>query len=142
MANEMMSLQINEDMVKPILEKQIQSAIMANIGDPEKLVEKVVSTALSKKVNREGNVSNYSSDNKYDYLEVLTEVAIRNAAKEALKEWLADNKELLKTAVTKELNKPARLKTIVGAFADAAENSFKCDWRFSCDVNFSEINNK
>jgi len=136
MANEMMSLQINEDMVKPILEKQIQAAVIANIGNPEKLIEKVVAGALSQKVNREGNVDRYSSDNKYDYLEILTTQAIRTAAKEALKQWLADNQELLKAAVIKELNKPARLKTIVGAFADAAEKSFKSDWRFDCGVTF------
>jgi dsDNA-binding SOS-regulon protein len=137
--SEMVSLQINEDMVKPILEKQIQAAIVANIGDPEKLIQKVVATALSQKVNKEGKIDQYDSYNTYDYLEVLTGQAIRKAAKEALGEWLAENQELLKIAVTKELNKPARLKSIVGAFADAAENSFKCDWQFNCDVTFSEI---
>lgn len=111
---------------------------MANIGNPEKLIEKVVATALSQKVNKEGKVDSYNSYNTYDYLEVLTGQAIRGAAKEALKQWLADNQELLKTAVTKELNKPARLKTIVGAFADAAEKSFKSDWRFNCDVTFQK----
>lgn len=140
MSEEMMSLRINEDMVKPILEKQIQAAIMANIGNPEQLIEKVVAVALSKKVSENGNVSSYSSENRYDYLDVLVGQTIREAAKVALKEWLAVNQDLLKSAVTKELNKPARLKSIVGAFADAAENSFKCDWRFSCDVNFSETN--
>jgi len=138
MGNEMMSLQINQDMVKPILEKQIQAAIMANIGDPEQLIGKVVTVALSQKVNKEGRVDSYSSYNTYDYLEILTGQAIREAAKDALKEWLADNQELLKVAVTKELNKPARLKSIVGAFADAAENSFNCDWRFNCDIKFTE----
>jgi len=139
MANEMMSLKINEDMVKPILEKQIQAAIMANIGNPEQLIQKIVSMALSYKVDQNGKVSNYNSDNRYDYIEVLTGQAIREAAKDALKEWLAENQELLKVAVTKELNKPARLKTIVGAFADAAEKSFKSNWSFNCDVKFSEM---
>jgi len=138
MGNEMMSLQINQDMVKPILEKQIQAAILANIGNPEQLIQKVVAVALSQKVNREGKISQYSSDNNYDYLEVLVGQSIREAANEAIKQWLTDNQEQLKVAITKELNKPARLKSIVGAFADAAEKSFKSDWYFKCDVKFSE----
>lgn len=57
MSANMINLGINEDVVKPILEKQIQAAILANIGNPEELIQKVVSTALSQKVDSDGRVS-------------------------------------------------------------------------------------
>ena len=46
MSANMINLGIDENIVKPILEKQIQAAILANIGNPEELIPKVVSTAL------------------------------------------------------------------------------------------------
>lgn len=134
----MINLGINEDMVKPILEKQIQTAIMANIGNPEELIEKVISVALKQKVDRNGDISRYSSDNEYDYLEILTGQAIREAAKEALREWLDENKQLVKKMVIKEMNKPERQKSLVGAFANAVEDSLNCSWRFKCDINFTK----
>ena len=136
MSANMINLEINEDVVKPILEKQIQAAILANIGNPEELIQKVVSTALSQKVDSGGRVSGYSGDNKYDYLDVLTTKSIQKAAEEALRDWLEENSQLVKKAVIKELNKPARRHSIAKAFADAVESSLQCSWRFSCDVSF------
>lgn len=132
----MMSLEINEDMVKPIIENQILAAIMANIGNPEELIKKTVSIALKQKVDKNGKVSTYSSENRYDYLSILTEEAIRKAAKEALDEWLKSNTQLIKAMVIQEMNKPERQNSLVAAFADAVEQSFQCSWKFSCDVNF------
>ena len=132
----MMSLEINEDMVKPIIENQILAAIMANIGNPEELIKKTVSIALKQKVDKNGKVSTYSSENRYDYLSILTEEAIRKAAKEALDEWLKSNTQLIKAMVIQEMNKPERQNSLVAAFADAVEKSFHCFWKFSCDVNF------
>lgn len=131
-----MSLEINEEMVKPILEKQIQAAILANIGNPEELLAKTVSVALKQKVNKDGRVSQYSSDNRYDYLEVLTGNAIREAAQESLRDWIKENSQLVKAMVIREMNNPERQNSLVKAFADAVENSLSCNWRFHCDVNF------
>ena len=138
MATDMVSLQINEDMVKPILEKQIQAAIMANIGDPSLLIEKVVARALSVKVDDEGKVNSYSSYNKYDYIESLTAIEIRKAAKEALGEWLKENMALVKEMVIKEMNKPNRQRSIANAFANAVEESLSCNWNFKCDIQFQK----
>jgi hypothetical protein len=137
---EMMSLQLDQNMVKGVLEKQMQAAILANIGDADKLISKVVETALHEKVNNDGNKSNYSSDNKYDYLEILTGKAIRKASEEALREWLDTNKLLVKAAVYKELCKPERHETLAKAFADAVEESLECKWNFKCDIDFLKKN--
>lgn len=138
MSNNMINLGINEDMIMPVLEKQIQAAIMANIGNPEELIEKVVSGALKQKVNERGVVDSYSSNNKFDYLEVLTTKAIREAANETLAGWLKENAELVKQAALKEMNKPERQNTIAKAFADAVEESLSCSWLFSCNINLTK----
>jgi hypothetical protein len=126
MSANMINLGMHEDVVKPILEKQIQAAIHAIIGNPEELIQKVVSAALSQKVDSDGRVSRYSGDKKYGYLDVLTRKSIQKVAEEALRDWLEENAQLVKEAVIKELNKPARQRSIAIAFAGAVESSL---WR-------------
>lgn len=134
--NNMVSLELNEDMVKPVLEKQIQAAVLANIGNPEELIAKCVSIALKQKVDSDGEISNSSYDNKHDFLEVFTGKAIRAAAQESLRGWLNENIRLVREKVLEELNKPERQESMAKAFADAVEDSLKLSWRFQCDVSF------
>ena len=134
----MINFGINENMVKPIIEKQMQAAILANIGNAEELIGKVVSHALNQKVDRNGDLSRYNSENNYNYLEVLTTKAIQEASKEALKDWLKENSQLVKAMVIKEMNDPKRQDSLVKAFADAVEESLKVSWRFDCRVDFSK----
>lgn len=132
----MINLGINEDIVKPILEKQIQAAVIKSLGNPEELIAKVVSMALKQKVNERGKVSGNSWEDKYDFLDLITGNAIREAAKEALRGWLQENVQLVKSMVLREMNHPERQNSLAKAFADAVEESLKCSWRFNCDVSF------
>lgn len=136
--NNMVSLKIDESMIKTILEKQIQAAIVAQLGTQEELIGQAVHVALSHKVSTDGNVSKYSSDNTHDFLEVLAAKSIREAATEALREWLKENQVKIKNAVLKELNTPKRQSSIAAAYADAIESSLKCSWNMSCNISFSE----
>ena len=138
MSGNMINLGINEDMVKPILEKQIQAAIMANIGDVDQLFEMVIKKALSVKVDRDGNVSKYSSDNNYDFLEVLTGNAIRKAATEAIREYVNENQETLKNVLKKEMEKKSNQSKLIEAFVEAATRSFDYRYHFSANVSIQK----
>ena len=138
MENNMVSLKVDESMVSKILEKQIQAAIVAQLGKQEDLIEQAVKVALSKKVNHEGNVDSYSSYNTHDFLEVLASKSIREAATEALREWLNENKVKVRNAVLKELATPSRQRSIATAYADAIESSLKCNWNMTCNISFKE----
>jgi len=138
MDENIVSLKVDKELVSKILEKQIQAAIVAQLGTQEQLIQKAVSVALSEKVNSEGKRDSYSSYNTHDYLEVLASQSIRNAAKEALNEWLKENSAKVKEAVFSELKKPSRQKSIAVAYADAIENSLKCNWNMSCNISFKE----
>lgn len=139
MSGSMINLGINEDMVKPILEKQIQAAIMANIGNVDQLFEMAIKKALSVKVNQDGNVSNYSSDNKYDFLEALTGNAIRRAATDAIREYVNENQETLKTVLKKEMEKKANQSKLIEAFVEAATKSFDYRYNFNASVSIQKM---
>jgi len=138
MAEEMASLKINNDIITPIIEKQIQAAIVANLGNHEELIGKMVSLALHVKVNDKGRIDQYSSYNKYDFLEVLTSTVIQEAARNALIDWLHVNSQKIRTSVFIELAKPTRQKSMAKAFADAVESSITSKWHMNCTVNFDK----
>lgn len=138
MKESLVNLTISEDMVAPIVEKQLQAAVLAQLGNPEELIAKTVALALREKVNNQGEVSRYSYENTRDFVEVITVNAIHEAARTTLKAWLAENSQILKQKLIAELNKPGRRESIVAAFAEAAENAFRCSWSFQCNVQFKE----
>lgn len=133
---EMVSLNIDEKAIFPIIEKQIQAAIVANLGNTTDLVERMVGLALHVKVGVNGNRAKYDSDNKYDFMEAIVGKTIRDAATGAMNDWLAQNSEKIRAAVLKELKKPSRQTTMAKAFADAVESAVRCDFRMSCNVDF------
>ena len=141
METDMVSLKVDQSAVNAILEKQIQAAIVAQLGNQDELIGQAVKVALSQKVTSDGNLkSTYSSDLKYDYLELLATKSVHEAAREALKEWLDQNMDKVREAVFQELNKPDRVKSLATCFADAVEQSLSASWRMDCNISFREIN--
>ena len=139
MDKEMVSLKVDEAMVSSILEKQIQAAIVQQLGNQDDLIAQAVKVALSQKVDYNGNHNTrYESDNRYDFLEILASNSIREAAKEALQEWLAENSGKVREAVLNELKTPSRQRSIAVAYADAIEHSITSRWNMSCNIEFKE----
>lgn len=139
MEEKIASLNIDESIIKDIVTKRLQTEIAQALMTPQDFVNNIVSLALRQKVDRSGRVSGYSSDNRYDFLDIVTKNAIQKQAKETLDEWLNKNKEKLKQAVLRELNAPSRKKSIAKAYLNAIEHSLTCSFRMSCDVKFEEV---
>ncbi len=134
----MVSMKVDDSVVEAVVAKQIQAGIVMQLGNQEDLIAKAVTGALKVKVNSSGIVDKSGYYNDYDFLETLTTKAIHAAARDAFQTWLESNAEKVKAAVIKELKKPSRQRSIAVAFANAVEDSLKCDWRMNCDVTFDK----
>lgn len=141
MENNIVSLKISEDMINGIVSKQIQQAIVKELGNAEEYMEALISVALHQKVSEHGVVSKYNSENKYDYLDLLLKKKIQEAAKEALQEYIKENTDKLKDALKKELEKTSTKNELVKTFVEGASKAFEYSWRFNCDVKFASNNN-
>lgn len=136
MGNDIVSLNIDGEIISSALEKKIQAEIVSSLGRPEELIERVVQSALREKVAWDGKKSKYSSDNKFDFIEILSKQVIFQMAKTAVEEFVTDNKELIKNAVAKEMRKPKRINSIAEAFLLAIEESIDMRMMINCSVNF------
>ena len=136
MDENMVKLNIDKELVSTIMTKQIQAVIASSIGDPEEFITGVVKMALRQKVDENGKVSRYSSDNKCDFLDFLTADTVRKAAKELLEEWLIEKKDVLKEVLKKELDKKSTHNKMIKAFVDTFEKSISYYWNFKADIKF------
>lgn len=139
MEHEVVSLKVDPTLVTSVLQKQIQAAIVSQLGNEDELIGHAVKLALSAKVDYKGDPNcRYESDKKFDFLDVLATNSIQKAAKEALNEWLEINSKKIRAAVLTEMDSPERQKSIAKAYADAIESSLTTSWNMKCDIHFKE----
>lgn len=130
------SLTVDPAMVEGIVKKEIQAAIVAQLGKAPDLIEQVARGALAMKVSKNGTVSGYSYENTYDLVSALTQVAIAEAAQLAVKEWIAENKPTIVAAVGKVLR--ANKNKLVQTYISAVENSLVPSMYVSVNLNLKE----
>lgn len=134
------SVEISEDLVRPIIEAKIHAAIAREMAkDRDDLLEKLVQGAMVQKCNTHGQVSQYSYDNNTTFIEVITKQAIQNAAREAMREFMADNTTRIKELVKKEFSK--KQATLAKAMVDGMVENMKSDYRFTVDCKFETPKN-
>ena len=130
MSNNDMTLQLPTEIVERAVRDKISAAIASQLGDPEVMIQKLVGAALAQKVNEHGKVSNSSYENRHAFLEVMMGSFVRDSAREALMEYMDENKQKIKDAVKKDIAKSS--SKIAKVFVDGLVESF--DSRFSSKV--------
>lgn len=136
METEMVSLKLDKDMIQAVISKQIQHAIVQQLGNPEEYMEALIKNALHQKVDYKGKVSIYSSDNKYDYLDITLKEQVRTAVDEAIQEWIKEHKTVLKQQLSKHMQKEKVRDQFLNSFIDGFEKCFSTSYRLYCDIKF------
>ncbi len=132
-----LSLNLPSELIERAVRDKINAAIAAQLGDPEVLIGRLVSAALSQKVNCEGVKDTSSYRNEYDFLDVVVGEFIRDAAKLALKEYLTENEKIIKDCVKKEIAKsPSKMAKV---FMDGLMDSMTCAYRSNVSIEFKTI---
>ena len=127
-----MTLNVDENLVKPVIEKEIEMAIVRELGKVQDLIPQLVRGVLNGKVDTSGKPSTYSSDRDRTYIDYLFQEAIKSATKTAVFKYIEDNHAALEKEVEKQIkaSSSAISKSMVKSLAALAENS----WRFNLEV--------
>lgn len=128
-----MKFEVDQNLVEPIIRNEIAAAVIAQLGDPSVLLQRMVGLALRQKVSSNGTVSQYSSDNKHDFVEALAGNAIREAAREAIEFIVAEQKPKIQAAIEDELRKSPKktAAAIVAAFIEGPQNPYRINASFT-----------
>lgn len=111
-----MKFEVDPKLVEPIIRDQIAAAVVASLGDPAELIRRMVTISLTQKVNADGIVSQYSSENRFDLIEALSAKAIREAAKKAIENVVRDSAPQIEAEIVRQI-KAAPKKTAAAMMA-------------------------
>lgn len=135
MSKEDLSIALPTELVERAVRDKINASIAGALGDPTQLIESLVGSVLSQKVNEHGNVDRSSYNNNYDYLEVVASNYIRDAAKEALSQVMEENKPKVVAAIKKQLAKsPSKIADVL---VKGMTDTLDCTYRNDIKISFN-----
>lgn len=135
----MVNLGINKELITPIVEKEIKAAVVAAMGGADSVIEKVVNHIMYQKVNSEGKVSSYSSDNKYTFIELVLTNNIKDAIGEELKRQIGEKAEPLKKAIVKNLRNEVTANKLADALLTAFSQTVDSNWKSVINIEIKPI---
>ena len=123
------------------LNEAVKSIVMTGIAetlDKDKIVNGLVKAVLETKVDKEGRISSYSSDNRYTLLEVYVNNIIREIVKEEMKKLVEEKRTKMQEIIRRELNKRARLDKFVDAFISNNLDNLDSNWKTKISVEYEK----
>lgn len=135
-ANSLATIEISDGLVEGIIRSQIETALLAAIGNDSTkamVLDGIVKAALSDKVNDQGNKSQYSSENKHEYLTVRVRQLIQDVTRRVFQEWLTENEAELSNHIRSELNKQSR--GIAGELVKGLASNATSQWQTKINVS-------
>jgi pullulanase/glycogen debranching enzyme len=132
------TLHIPKDVIDPIIQASITAAILSGLGDQSKVVASAISSILSQKVDpNSGQVNSYQSHNTVSWIDWALGQQVRESAKAAIIEHLANNQDLVKKQLTAELSKKNSVlaKQLVEAMAKGMSNEHALKYAVSVTVS-------
>ena len=136
--NNLMSLNLSADMIKPIIEKTIQANVLSALNGWEGVVTDMVNTVLTTKVDKNGVISCYSSENRYTWIEVNLNRRIKELVEGEVKKQIEESAEAIREAVRKQITSKAGSNAVAKAVVDGLIGSFEKSWNSTINISFAK----
>lgn len=136
--NNLMSLNLSADMIKPIIEKTIQANVLSALNGWEGVVADMVNTVLTTKVNENGKISSYSGDNRYTWLEINLNRRIKELVENEVKKQIEESAGAIREAVRKQITSKAGSNAVAKAVVDGLIGSFEKSWSSRIEISFAK----
>lgn len=136
--NNLMSLNLSADMIKPIIEKTIQANVLSALNGWEGVVTDMVNAVLTTKVDKNGNISDYSSENRYSWIEVNLNRRIKELVEDEVKKQIEKSADAIRDAVRKQITSRAGSNAIAKAVVDGLIGTFEKSWNSRINISFDK----
>lgn len=130
------NIQLSKDLIAPIIENKVKMAVIEAMGDGKTLINNVVETVLSLKVDEKGQRQSSDYYNKYSFIDIVLKQAIENACKEAIKEFINENCDKIKEETKRQLCTKKGLGIFVESFLSGMLKASESDYRFKAEFKF------
>lgn len=129
-----MSLEISQDYIDNLTKDLLTQSLIETLDAKNTIVEGIVSSILSVKVNEDGKISNWSNDNKYTFLEYLVRKMIRDEVRSVAEEVLNEKRDDIRKSIRKEMSSKATIDKFCGAFFSTVIDGLESSYKTSIDV--------
>lgn len=131
------SIKVGEDLIKPVIQKQIEAAIIAQLGNGTLLITEAIRYVLTRKVDTSGNYSDSSYGGAKPYIEWLCQETLKGAVKTAVTKWVESHAPDIEAAISKEMK--THSSAFAAAFVDGFKTCLKSEYRTTFEVKFGTI---
>lgn len=130
-----MNFPIPNEVLGPYIREAVSASIVGALGEGSKLIELAVHNALSQKVGRDGKVSQYPSENRYVFAEVIAKNKIQEVANEVINGMAEQMRPKIQEQIEKQLSTKHRLiaKTLVDGMISSLTSSWSVKIQMSGD---------
>lgn len=132
-----LNLDIDDDYLAEAIKNTVMTGIVEML-DKDKIVSGLVNTVLETKVDKDGCISRYSSDNTHTLLEVYVNKMLRDIIKEEMKKLIEEKRPKMQEIIRRELNKKATINKFVDAFISSNLNNLDSDWKTKISVEYEK----
>lgn len=132
----LVNLTIPQNVTQPIVAAKIQEAVMAALGGADSIVAGVVKQICETKVDSNGKVSSYNSDNKFTWMDFHVTEVIQKEVKAAIQEQIKVGSEAIKGELIRQLQTKKGATKVAEALLSSLEGTFSNGWTSKIDVLF------
>lgn len=132
-----LNLDIDDNYLAEAIKNTVMTGIVETL-DKDKIVSGLVNTVLETKVDKNGCISRYSSDNTYTLLEVYVNEMLRGIVKEEIKTLVEEKRPKMQEIIRRELNKKATINKFVDAFISSSLDNLDNEWRTKINIEYKK----
>lgn len=132
-----MSLEISQEYIDSLTKDLLEQSLIETLDAKNTIVESIVSSVLSVKVNEDGKFSSYDRENRYTFLEWLVRKMIKDEVKSVADEVLEEKRGNIREAIRREVNKKANMNKLVDAFFESLSGNLNDKYRTTIDIDFN-----
>lgn len=133
-----LDLKIDEKYIGEIVSNVVKSSIVEALGKKDELVHTAVKTMLMTKVDKNGKVSNYSSDNKFNLIDYYVHSTVTEICKEMAIEIIQENRDSIKKELKSQLSSERSIEAFTKSMIDGTIDNLNNEWRPSIEINIEK----
>jgi len=129
--SEDLNITVGKELITPILEQKISAAIVRELGSVQEVVADAVGRVLNMKVDSQGKEDTYGYHNSQSLIQYHCKNLLRQAAENALAEFVASNEKRIRAEVKKQFQKhldKVSAQLVLG-LVDKAKQSYRFDFK-------------
>lgn len=137
-----LDLNIDNDYLTEAVRQTVLIGIAESLNGKNEIVSQIVNSVLSTKVDKDGKISSYNSENKFTLIESYVRKILKEIAIEEIKNICEERKPEIREIIRRELTKKASAQKFVDKFFDCMVQNLDNSWKTTINVDFEKVENK